>query len=196
MNHISLAYMNIRGQTGLDECKQVQIENFLKSYKIDILNCQEINVNDDSFNNCGFINSSYSIISNNAQNKYGTCCFVSNCFNFENVKFDTKGRIIVFDIGDITFSNVYLPSGSDATMKNDRENYIAETLPQMLINSKNFGCTGGDWNCIAEVRDSTKNANCKVSNSLKRLIKTFGLVDSFRQLYPNSSEYSRKMIKV
>ena len=191
MNHISLAYMNIRGQTGLDECKQVQIENFLKSYKIDILNCQEINVNDDSFNNCGFINSSYSIISNNAQNKYGTCCFVSNCFNFENVKFDTKGRIIVFDIGDITFSNVYLPSGSDATMKNDRENYIAETLPQMLINSKNFGCTGGDWNCIAEVRDSTKNANCKVSNSLKRLIKTFGWVDSFRQLYPNSSEYSR-----
>ena len=43
--------MNIHGQTGLDESKQVQIENFIKSYKIDILNCQEINIDENSFKN-------------------------------------------------------------------------------------------------------------------------------------------------
>ena len=73
-NTITLAYMNIRGQNGLDETKQVKIENFIKSYKIDILNCQEINISEDSFSNCTFITSSYDIITNNAQNKYGTCC--------------------------------------------------------------------------------------------------------------------------
>ena len=64
--------MNIRGQTGLDVSKQLQIENFIKSYRIDILNCQEINVLEDSFSQCEYITSSYNIITNNAQNKYGT----------------------------------------------------------------------------------------------------------------------------
>ena len=51
--------------------KQVQIEQFLKIYNIDILMCQEINILEDSFENYNFINSSYNIISNNASNKYG-----------------------------------------------------------------------------------------------------------------------------
>ena len=60
-DYITLAYMNIRGQTGLDYAKQVQIEHFLKFYNVDILNCQEINIARDSFENCEFISSSYNI---------------------------------------------------------------------------------------------------------------------------------------
>ena len=120
-NTLKLAYMNIRGQTGLDESKQIQIENFIKSYKIDILNCQEINIVEDSFKNCDLISSSFDLITNNAQNKYGTCCFVSNNFFKENIKLDTNGRIIAFNIGNITFCNVYLPSGTDPSMKNSQD---------------------------------------------------------------------------
>ena len=190
-NTITLAYMNIRGQTGLDETKQVQIESFIKSYKIDILNCQEINISEDSFSSCNFITSSYDIITNNARNKYGTCCIVSNNFQTENIKSDTNGRVIAFDIGSITFCNVYLPSGTEPIMKNSRENYAAEILPQILINSKDMGCIGGDWNSIVENRDATKNPGNKQSVSLKRLIKNFDWIDSFRQLYPNADQYSR-----
>ena len=68
-NTINLAYMNVQGQTGLNISKQVQIENFLRNQKIYILNCQEINVSSDSFENCDFINSSYNIITNNASNR-------------------------------------------------------------------------------------------------------------------------------
>ena len=50
-NCINIAFMNIHGQSSLDESKQVQIENFIKSYKIDILNCQEINMDENSFKN-------------------------------------------------------------------------------------------------------------------------------------------------
>ena len=46
---IKIAYMNIRGQTGLDITKQIQIEKCLQSNKIDILNCQDINIKDDDF---------------------------------------------------------------------------------------------------------------------------------------------------
>ena len=183
--------MNIRGQTGLDVSKQLLIENFIKSYRIDILNCQEINVLEDSFSQCEYITSSYNIITNNAQNKYGTCCIVSNNFNPENVKLDTNGRVLSFNIENITFCNVYLPSGSDPVMKNSRENYAAETIPNILINCKQFGCIGGDWNSIIENCDATKNTSSNISKSLKRLVKNFSWIDSFKQLHPHDQQFSR-----
>ena len=39
----------------------------------------------------------YNIISNNSQNKYGTATIVKNEFYVENVGFDSKGRVIIFD---------------------------------------------------------------------------------------------------
>ena len=50
---------------------------------------------------------------------------------------------------------------------------------------------GGDWNSIINDNDATKNANKKQSKSLKRLVNTFSWVDSFRQLHPNSEQFSR-----
>ena len=191
-NHtLKIAYMNVRGQTGLDNSKQVQIENFLKTYKIDILNCQEINISSDSFQHCDSVNSSYNIISNNASNKYGTCCFVSSTLQPENIKLDTNGRVIVFNLGDFTFGNVYLPSGNDPVMRSARENYSAEVIPQLLTNCKESGCIGGDWNSITDACDATKNQGQKMSPSLKRLIKTFQWADSFRSLHPKALVFSR-----
>ena len=156
--------MNIRGQTGLDEAKQLQIESFIKSNRIDILNCQEINIDDNSFNNCDFISSSYEIITNNARNKYGTCCILANDLGYENVKVDTNGRVIAFNIGNITFCNVYLPSGNDPLIRNSRENYAAEIIPQILINSKDMGCIGGDWNSIGKALPDVVGQKCNVSH--------------------------------
>ena len=188
---LTIAYMNVRGQTGLDISKQLQIEHFVKTYKIDILNCQEINLLEDSFSSCSYINSTYDILSTNAQKRYGTCSFVSNNYSTENFKTDTNGRVISFDIENITFCNVYLHSGSDPTMKNARENYFAEIIPQNLINCKENGLIGGDFNSITENIDATKNHAQKQSKSLKRLIKNFNWVDSFRYLHPHSKQFSR-----
>ena len=183
--------MNIRGQTGLDSTKQLQIEHFLKFYDIDILNCQEINIDSDSFNVCNYITSSYEIIHNNASNRYGTCSLVASHFNFDNIRCDTNGRAIFFDIAETTFGNVYLPCGNDKVMRGLRENYCAEEIPQLLINCKSMGCVGGDWNSIISQEDATKNSSSKLSPSLKRLAKTFSWTDSFRKLHPNSQVYSR-----
>ena len=189
--YLNLAYFNIRGQTGLNLSKQLQIENFLKTNNIDIASCQEINIVKETFQDCDFINSSYNIISNNASNKYGTCCLVSNNLQSENIKFDTNGRVIVFDIGNITFGNVYLPSGNDQSSRNSRENYSAQIIPQLLSNRKDSGCIGGDWNSIIQKNDARNNINQKMSPALKRLVNTFSLKDSFRYLHPDSEVFSR-----
>ena len=75
-------------------------------------------------------------------------------------------------------------------MRNGRENYAAETIPQLLTNSKDSGCIGGDWNSIIHEKDATKNPAQKMSPSLKRLVKNFSWNDSFRSLHPNSAVFS------
>ena len=75
--------------------------------------------------------------------------------------------------------------------RSSRENYCAETIPQLLVNAKDAGCLGGDFNCITSKEDATKNPEAKISPSLKRLIKTFSWQDSFRGIYPTEKIFSR-----
>ena len=61
-NSLVVAYLNIRGQTGLDISKQKQIEYFINLYRPDILNLQEVNINEDTFATCDVINNAYNKI--------------------------------------------------------------------------------------------------------------------------------------
>ena len=108
----------------------------------------------------------------------------------ENISFDTSGRIIVFDVHNITHCNVYLEAGSDSVSRSNRENYLNETLPSLLTNRCSAGYVCGDWNCLAESRDATHYSNSKISKSLKRLIKVLNWKDSHLDLYPYTSDFS------
>ena len=120
---INIAYLNTYGQSGMNLAKQAQLEHFLAFNKIDILNCQETNIDSDCFDSCDFISANYEVVVNNANNKYSTCCLINNQFQIQNLKMNTNGRVIVFDINEITFGNVYLQSGNEATLKHTREHY-------------------------------------------------------------------------
>jgi hypothetical protein len=63
---LSVGFINIHGQTGVNSAKQAQIQLFLLKNKLDVLNLQEIHVCDDSFSDSGSKCSSFNIIS-----KYG-----------------------------------------------------------------------------------------------------------------------------
>ena len=183
--------IHLNGQSGLTISKEKQNEDFIKRKDIDIIHTQEINISEEAFSQCNYILSNFNIIQNNALNKYGTASLVKNDFNPENIKMDTHGRAIFFDILGMTFGNVYLHSGTDGASRNDRENYCAETVPQLLVNCQGAGCWGGDLNCITSAMDCTHNPGSKLSPSLKRLINTFSHVDSFRSLYPDIKSFSR-----
>ena len=94
---LKIAYMNIQGQTNLP----------VKYKKIDILHIQEIEINDETFFDCNFLSTSYNILSNNSLNKYGTASLIRSDLLYTNVRCDTAGRAIIFDIGDVTFGNIY-----------------------------------------------------------------------------------------
>ena len=188
---LTVAYLNVRGQSGLTISKQKQIEAFAKYNKCDIVHLQEAHIEEETFSNCDFITSSYSIIPNNSPTKYGTASLVRSELSIENIRFDSEGRVIVFDIGQFSTSNIYLHSGTDATSRAAREHYCCEVLPQLLMNDKEIGCAGGDLNCIAEKKDATHNPEAKISKALQRLIKRKDWKDSYRTLFPDTTTYSR-----
>ena len=169
-NILTIAYLNIRGQSGLNIVKQLQIESFAKSNNCDIIHLQEAHIESETFSTCDFIQSSYNIIENNSTNKYGTASLVKSELSFENIRNDLDGRILLFDIGNMSFGNVYFPSGTDARSRSSREQYCSDVLPNMLVHSKEDGCIGGDFNCIVNSMDATHYPEAKMSRGLQRLI--------------------------
>ena len=75
-NILIIAFMNIQGQTKLPLVKQLQIEDFVKHNKIDILHLQEVQICDETFFDCNFLSTSFSILSNNSMNGYGTASLI------------------------------------------------------------------------------------------------------------------------
>ena len=190
-NILTIAYLNCRGQTGLPVVKQLQIQDFIKFNKCDIVHLQEVYIDEDSFSSCDFLNSNYNILPNNGPNKYSTASLIKSELCVENVRYDTEGRVIIFDIGALSLGNLYLPSGTDSRSKNLRESYCCTVLPRLLINCQATGCVGGDLNCITDKRDATNYPETKMSKGLARLIKLREWKDSFRVLYPTSETFSR-----
>ena len=186
-----VGFLNIRGQSKLYIEKQIQIEEFLKRNKCDILHLQECNIEQETFSNCRFISSNFNILQNNSITLYGTASLVKNDLLVENIRCDSEGRALIFDVSDMTFANLYFHSGTDAIARSGREKICSEVLPNLFINSKETGCADGDFNCIIDKKDATKNPESKISRCLQRLVKLKNWRDSFRELYPTSTTYSR-----
>ena len=188
-NKLLIAYLNCRGQNGLNESKQLQIQQFLQVINIDILHLQETNIEEETFTQCRFIISNYSLIHNNSPSKYGTASLIRSTFQVDNIILHHSGRIIVLNIGDLTLGNVFLLELMVSA--GQVENLCAEVIPTLLINSKVDGMIGGDWNNIICKKDCTRHPEGKMSPSLKRVANTFSWKDSFRSLHPDSISFSR-----
>ena len=130
-HNISILSINTWGQTNLTLQKQLQIEDLIKFHKSDIIHLQETDLDDKTFSACKFITNNYTVIANNSPTGYGTASLVRNDLDVENISFDTSGRVIVFDIQNVTHCNVYLEAGTDAISRSARENYLSEVIPNL-----------------------------------------------------------------
>ena len=190
---IVIAYINCVGQTKLPISKQLEIQSFVCTNKVDILNLQECRIDDDTFSQCGYLTSNYNLFSNNKpdDSHYGTASLVRSDIEVKNVHTDNDGRIFIFDAAGSTWGNFYLPSGSDGNSRAKRENYFSEIIPQLMVRRLAQGAAGGDFNSIVSLSDSNKNPQSKVSPLCRNLVRAFSWTDSFRVLQPRALQYSR-----
>ena len=192
---ITVAYVNCVGQSKFSVSKQLEIQSFVCSNNIDILHMQECRMDDDTFSQCGFLTSNFNLFSNNTPNEsnYGTATMVRSDIEVTNIHTDNEGRVIVLDAAECTWGNFYLPSGSDAPSKSKRENYFGEIIPQLMIRRLEQGAAGGDLNSIISLNDSNKNPESRISPLCQNLVKALERSDSYRELYPRTTQYSRHM---
>ena len=161
---------------------------------------QECQINETSFQNCGFITSNFNIIANNTPNNsgYGTASLIRSDIDFTDVHKDDQGRIIIFNAAGCTWGNIYLPLGNNrgpagppGNPRTLRENYSANIIPHLMCRRLEQGAAGGDFNCVISPIDCTKNFQNKVSPSLRKLVSAFNWKDSYRTLFPKKPHVSR-----
>ena len=107
---------------------------------------------------------------NNPNNRYEIASLIRNSLQVSNIRCDTAGRCLVYDINNATFANVYLHSGNDREMRQGRESYLSKVIPQLLVNKKDTGSISGDFNCIADRKDALNKPDQKMSPSMKRFL--------------------------
>ena len=103
---INMATINCHAQTKMTLVKQLQIDQLLAQYDLDILLCQETAIIDGTFRECQNVMNNYKIIYNNAGNNYGTSILIKNSIEVSEISMDTQGRIIRIDTGNSTILDV------------------------------------------------------------------------------------------
>ena len=151
---------------------------------------QETQIDESAFENNPFIANNFNIIFNNSETGYGVCSLINRKFSTKDVILHPSGRIIAFNIGDLTMTNIYLPSGAERTAKNLREDLCGQTIPNMMLAAKKKGMIGGDFNCITHPSDCTHHPEPKMSPNLKKTSTIPKWRDTYRLLHPKSTTYS------
>jgi exodeoxyribonuclease-3 len=116
-------------------------------------------------------------------------------------EFDSEGRWLQLDLGNLIVASLYLPSGSAKEERQDFKYVCMERLEPVLQALKGSGkpfIICGDWN-IAHKEIDIKNWRGNLKNSgflpeerawLTKLFDEFGLVDAFRVVEPGEHQYS------
>lgn len=122
----------------------------------------------------------------------GTCILVSQDAHFilDKLVTDPNGRFVLISgtcNGNLmTFLNVYAPNS-------DEPSFMSDMLLLFNENCKGFGVIGGDFNVTLGLKDKSNQAKASNPNSskvLRGLTKECGLIDVWRELNPETRDYT------
>lgn len=164
---------NITNPTKLDA-----LRTFVRSADLDVIFLQEVE-------NVQLELPGFDLIFNVDERRRGTAIAVKQLLQYKNVHRSLDSRLISLLIGEVTFVNVYAPSGSQN--RNNRESFFNSIVP-FYLRTSNYVVFGGDFNCVVNERDATGSGS--QSPTLKRLMTSMKLTDSWTELNGTRVEYS------
>lgn len=181
--------------------------DFLVSFDADVVCIQETKAQSGQMSESEFQSIGYHFNSFSAEKKgYSGVAILSKLkpdyveFGMNNGKYDSEGRVIRVDFGDISFISVYFPSGTTGDIRQaykmefltDFQNYLEDlrkVRPQLVIS--------GDFNiCRLWIDIHNPDKQLNTSGFLPEEREWFsdfiskGYVDSFREIDTNPHHYS------
>ena len=176
MNVVSL---NINGINCKD--KQLELVDYIKFKKIDILFLQEHNLRERNLICNELLELCDIFINLSVNQKGGTATLISKKFHYvlQNNEMSADGRIISTIIKhyntELHLVNVYAPASANY---NERDSFFQNDLLYYLRNKMNNVILGGDWNCILSERDC-QSRNIQVSKALLNIVRSIKCKDAW-----------------
>ncbi|XP_049948779.1 uncharacterized protein LOC126456905 [Schistocerca serialis cubense] len=121
-----------------------------------------------------------------AETRTGTAVMVTNGIDTDDIKTLTDGRGIAIKIAGTYFVSIYAPSGTEK--KRARSQFFNEDICALLPRNNSNVVLGGDFNCVSAPEDQVPAPN--LCMELQELLRKLNLRDSWRLLYPNTTEFT------
>ena len=161
--------------------KQQFLFDFINDNDINIINLQEHNLKKSDSLLDIFYEYFYIFINESIYLKGGTAILVDKRLTNKIVHIEKSGdsRMISakFIVGSqhLHILNIYSPSGSK--YHQERENLFKNEILYYLRNNLSNTIICGDFNCITNARDKSKNGHCPISKSLQMTLNNLKLTD-------------------
>ncbi|KAI9550800.1 hypothetical protein GHT06_007251 [Daphnia sinensis] len=177
-SQLKIASINIGGIRSVER-RQILL-NFCRDGNLDIVGLQEV-----AFHSCPIIESRYHLLANVGPNKKGTAILIRHGLKYSRLLLEPDGRLISIDVKCFTFINIYAPSGKQA--KNERNNFLRQTVPAYSVTTRLPFVLMGDFNCVDNIQDraniqSLPVPSSVVSYALKEMVTGLDLVDIWEKL--------------
>ena len=165
--------------------------DFLRTHKPDIIALQEVNLPTEELNllvnACGY--KAFTNLDITSINARGTAILWKSCFEVQNITIVEVNRLMMFSIGDLTFVNLYAPSGR--ARRRERLIFFGEILERVLRGMANsLPLLMGDFNCILGNLDAANRPEQKKCPSLQQLVNLYGYMDLYRSQFPQIPGYT------
>ncbi|KZS00596.1 Uncharacterized protein APZ42_003050, partial [Daphnia magna] len=112
---------------------------------LDIVRLQEV-----AFHSCPIIESCYHLLANVGSNKKGTAILIRHGLEYSRLLLEPDGRLISIDVKCFTFTNIYDPLGKQ--VKNERNNFLRQTVPAYSVTTRLPFVLMGDFNCVDDIQ--------------------------------------------
>ena len=176
---IKVFSLNINGLN--DKNKQLQLVNYIKYRKIDILLIQEHNLRERHLL-CNELLEVCDVYINLAINqKGGTATLINRKMNYNLLsnEMSADSRIISTKINfykyRLNLVNVYAPASATHS---ERDDFFQKVLMYYLRSDTNNVILGGDWNCIINSRDCSSD-NIHLSKALLNIVRSIRCKDAW-----------------
>ena len=171
--------LNINGLNNRN--KQLQLVDFIKFHRIDILMLQEHNLRNKNLI-CEELSSICHVHINLSVNQKGGTAILFNRklnYKFLNEEMSGDSRIISIKViyynNTLQFTNVYAPSGSNEC---ERDDFFQKDLMFYLRGNTSNIFLGGDFNSVISKNDRS-SSNVHISKGFSNLVKSLQIKDAW-----------------